>query len=136
MKKLIIVCLMIALVLIAGCGPMTGSSVKEDSVKIGAVLPLTGDAASYGEAARNAMTLAADEINAKGGVRGKKIKLIFEDNMLDASTSLTAVNKLIEIDQVTGLASLSSANTVVICPVAEEKKVPLMTIGTSDAITT
>ncbi|MBW2987612.1 ABC transporter substrate-binding protein [Candidatus Woesearchaeota archaeon] len=135
MKKIIFACIMLALVL-TGCGENITGNAVDDTVKLGAILPLTGGAAPYGEAARNALTMAVEEINADGGVRGRKLEIIFEDNKLDASTSLTALNKLVDIDNVVSLVSLSSANTLAMCPVAEAKKVPIMAIATSDAITT
>lgn len=139
MKKILIMGMLLLLVMLAGCGELTGNSVtsiQEERIKLGAVLPLTGNAAAYGEAARNALTMAVEEINANGGVKGKKLEIIFEDNMLDAGRSLSALNKLVDIDNVVGVASLSSTNTLAMCPVAEAKKVPLMAIGTSDALTT
>lgn len=73
---------------------------SEDSIKIGAVLPLTGTASLYGENIRQGIELAVKEVNANGGVNGKPIEIIYEDDATNPAKSLTAVKKLIEIDGV------------------------------------
>ena len=81
----------------------TGSIVKEQDevVKIGALLSLTGDAASFGEGELKAIQLAIDEENQRGGVNGKEIKLVVEDTgTLDTVTAITALRKLFYVDKV------------------------------------
>ena len=76
-----------------------GTSKKEtssstDTFKIGGIGPTPGDAAIYGTAVKNGIQLAVDEINANGGIGGKKIEYKFEDDQSDAEKSVNAYNSL------------------------------------------
>lgn len=73
---------------------------KKESIKIGAALAMTGDAAPWGETSLRAAQLAVDLLNAKGGIHGKKIELIVEDIRSSSKNSVTAVSKLFQIDKV------------------------------------
>jgi branched-chain amino acid transport system substrate-binding protein len=127
MKKTIIFGI-IALLLLAACGTnevqtqvtQTTLAAKEPAVvKIGATLPLTGDVAFLGETSRNAMELALKEI------QGTKYKyeLVFEDDKLDAKLASTTATKLISVDKVDAIISLSSGTGNVVTPLAEQNKV-------------
>ncbi len=87
--------LLAALLLLAACTPQ-----QSEQIKIGAVLSLTGVAAFYGESSRNGMDLAVEEINAAGGINGKKIVVIYEDDGTDGKRAVTALTKLMEIDKI------------------------------------
>lgn len=73
---------------------------EDETLKIGAALGLTGDAAVWGEASRNGAELAVNEINRNGGVNGRKIELIVEDTKSTSKDTLSAVSKLKTIDKV------------------------------------
>lgn len=75
----------------------------EGSVRLGAAVGLTGYCASWGESERNVMQLAIDEANAKGGIQGKRIELIIEDIACEQKAAVSAVTKLIDVDQVAGI---------------------------------
>ncbi len=99
MKK--IIALMLALImcmcLMVSCGSNESDGEGEAAVlKIGAVGPLTGEAAIYGNAVKNGAMIAVEEINAKGGIGGRKIEFKFEDDVSDAETSVNAYNSLID----------------------------------------
>lgn len=70
------------------------------SFRIGAALGLTGDASAWGEASRNAILLAQDEINARGGIDGKKLEIVIEDMKSTSKDSVNAVSKLVNVDKV------------------------------------
>lgn len=72
----------------------------EGSIKIGAALALTGDAAPWGEESLKSAQLAVDEINGKGGVDGKKLELVVEDMKSSTAGGVSAVSKLVNIDKV------------------------------------
>ena len=69
-------------------------------IKIGASEALTGKFASLGEPRVNAMRMVADEINNNGGINGKKLEIIAEDNQGDAKIAVTNTSKLLNIDNV------------------------------------
>jgi branched-chain amino acid transport system substrate-binding protein len=110
----------------------TGAFAQE-TIKIGVIQPLTGSVAYNGTTDVNGAKLAADEINAKGGVLGRKIELIVEDGQCKPANSVNAAEKLIQRDKVVALAgAFCSSATLAVMPVAESNKIPLVT-GVSSA---
>jgi len=93
-------------------------AVAPQAVKVGAVLPLSGPAAVFGEDARNGLLMAAEEINAKGKVN---ITLIIEDGQADAKTSIAAFNKLTDIDDAKIALTFVSGIALALKPLAKEK---------------
>ena len=80
--------------------PSTGADLQ-GPIKIGATLPLTGDAASYGLPLKNAIETAVSHINDKmGGVGGRKLEVVYEDDKCAGKDAANAIQKLINIDQV------------------------------------
>src|SRR3954467_11501562 len=74
--------------------------VTDTEVLIGAHGPLTGPAAYIGLGARSGLQLAIDEVNAKGGIHGRKLRVLFEDDAFSPTKALGAVKKLIEDNKV------------------------------------
>jgi branched-chain amino acid transport system substrate-binding protein len=95
---IILVVAIIAIVLISRGNKTV--SLSNNSIKIGAILPMTGAGAAYGENQGNAIKLAVKEINAAGGIHGKKLEVIFEDDHTDPKTTVTSAQKLINVDKV------------------------------------
>ncbi len=96
----------------------------ENPIKIGAVLSLTGIAASYGEPARNAMQLAVDEINANGGIDGRQVSLIVEDDQTKPESAISAFRKLTSVDDVWGVVGGNfDFATAPLFPVADAEKI-------------
>ncbi|MEO1181462.1 MAG: ABC transporter substrate-binding protein [Cyanobacteria bacterium J06636_28] len=95
----------------------TVAAVAGDAVKIGALMPMTGDLQAFGETSLNGINLAVDEINAAGGVMGQPIEISLGDTQTAAQPSIEAAQKLVSIEGVVAiLGALSSGNTI---PVAE-----------------
>lgn len=95
--------------------------------KIGFVGHLTGDMATYGQSLKKGMELAVDHVNAAGGVKGRPIEIIFEDDRGQAADAITAFTKLVEVDKVpVVMGSISSTITLAICPKAQASKVVLV----------
>lgn len=92
--------LAIAILILAILGCTTGNVVKEETIEIGATLALSGKYGFHGQEEMNGIQMAADEINSQGGINGKRLKIIFEDNKGDAKEAVNNVNKLIYIDDV------------------------------------
>ena len=67
---------------------------QKNNVKVGAIFPLTGGLAMYGEPAQKAAQLAVENINANGGINGKKFEVVFEDHKCDPKTAVSAFKKL------------------------------------------
>ena len=95
--------------------------------KIGVITSLTGSLAAFGEAHKNGYAIALDEINAKGGVLGKKIELDFYDDQSKPDQAVQGVSKLIDQDQVPVLlGSYSSESTKAIVPAVSQRETPLI----------
>jgi branched-chain amino acid transport system substrate-binding protein len=80
---------------LVACGPK-----EEETIKIGAILPLTGDAAAYGKWIQEGLELGVADINEEGGIDGKKLEIIYEDDAADPTTAVNAISKLIKVDKV------------------------------------
>lgn len=104
-----------------------GEQPPQEEIKIGAILPLTGDAATYGKALRKGMALAVTEINAAGGVLGKSIVVVYEDSGADPKAAVSAINKLINADNVSLIVGdMFSSTTLAIAPIAQRNRVVLI----------
>ena len=130
---------------LAGCsgGSMDDSSSSSakasgDSITIGTVTTNSGTAAAYGEAEVKGFELAVSEINAKGGINGKKVKLESMDDKGDATEASNAFNKLAGDDSVLGvLGPTISSTTAAVAPLADQSKlVTIAPAATSDSIET
>lgn len=93
-------------------------------IKIGLMGPLTGDAAIYGISPKKGAELAIDEINANGGINGKKLELIAEDSKCDPKEAVNAINKLVNVDEVKFIVGgMCSSETLAAASIAESNKV-------------
>lgn len=91
--------------------------------KLGVVAALTGPVAFYGEYQKRGIDLAIEEINGKGGIDGKKLVVVYEDGKGDPTASVSAMRKLISVDQVPVIIGDFTATSLAMIPVAEENKV-------------
>jgi len=102
-------------------------ALAQDSIKIGFFAPITGPAAADGASAQHAVELAVKEVNAAGGIKGKKVELIVYDDRLNPQEAVAIANKLIEKDQVIGVVSGSySGPTRVTAPIFAKAGVPMV----------
>lgn len=106
----------------------------QDEVKIGAILPMTGGAASYGEWMRNGMNIAIDEINAKWG-NTRKLTVVFEDSKSNPKDAVAAMNKLVSADKVRAVMTTLTGITNALAPLADQHKMVLTTSATLPGIT-
>lgn len=97
------------------------------TIKIGTFLSLTGSTAAYGVSALNAIKLATDEVNGSGGVNGKLIELVVEDDHSNTKVVPGIVNKLIKEDKVDALiAEPISTRAMAAAPIAQEHRVVMI----------
>ena len=122
----------IFLCMIVVSGGTAFSESQPGSVKIGAVLPLTGDSSAWGEQGKYGIELAVEEINAKGGINGKKLEVVYEDSQAIPKYAVTSIQKLINVDKVPAVAGdMVSATTLAMAPIAEKSKTVLIAISAS-----
>ncbi len=117
-------------------GLFTGSLFAQDA-RFSIPLPLTGSNAAFGEIEKNAYGIAMEEINAKGGVKGKKIVLEFEDSQGKPDVSRSIAEKIIDVKkQPVIFGEYSSACSKAVAALAEERKTPYLVVtGATDDIT-
>lgn len=113
---------------------MTGPALAQETLKIGAVVTLSGAGAAWGQGMLYAAELAADDVNAKGGleVGGKKYKVevVAYDDKYQANEAVTAVNRLIFEDKVKYIIGpVGSAPALAISPITEKNQAIILTLG-------
>ncbi len=137
------VCFVMIAAMFTGCAPKAPAASGEQAaaapevIKVGAVFPMTGDVATFGESSKNAVSIAVEEANAKG-VLGKKIEVIFEDDSNTPANSANAIQKLISNDKVVAvIGSVSSKCSIAMGPIATQNKVPMISsTSTNPKVTT
>ena len=98
-----------------------GDSTEEEVFRVGVMESLTGLGETYGTVANNAKQMAADEINAAGGIDGKKLELVVEDSKCNAQDAITAYNKLTDVENLRIILGTScSAAMLGVAPLAEK----------------
>ncbi|MBI4642157.1 MAG: ABC transporter substrate-binding protein [Deltaproteobacteria bacterium] len=114
-----------------------GPATAQDAIKVGIVLPLTGDQAKFGEIEKLSFYLALEEINAAGGIKGKKLQFLFADDTGNPEVGRTVMEKLIKKDKVVMLGGgYASAVTYAMAGVAQQNRIPfLINTGSADVIT-
>jgi ABC-type branched-subunit amino acid transport system substrate-binding protein len=108
-------------------------------IKVGALMPMTGDLQAFGETSLNGVNLAVDEVNAGGGVLGRPLEISVGDTQTAAQPSIDAAQKLVSVDGVVGIiGALSSGNTIPVAQsVTSTNQVPqISSASTSPVITT
>jgi branched-chain amino acid transport system substrate-binding protein len=99
-----------------------------EPIKIGFIGPLTGDLASLGENSKNGVMLALQDLEK---ANKKNIEVVYEDDRFDPKTTVTAFNKLVDVDQVKAIICLASGPCGAVAPIAEERKVPLIAVASA-----
>jgi branched-chain amino acid transport system substrate-binding protein len=124
-----------SLFLTAIAAAFAGSAlIAEDAIKVGEYASLTGKEATYGQAAHRGTVLAIEEVNASGGVLGRKLELVAEDNQSKAGESATIAKKLVSRDKVIAvLGEIVSSRSLEAAPICQNAKIPMISPGSSAA---
>lgn len=130
MKKALLIAISAAAVIacVIGCQGMF----EKIEIKIGAVLPLTGDIAEYGRRCKAGMDIATEEINKSGGINGKAVSIMYEDSRGIPKEGVSAIQKLISINRVKiVIGAVASSVTLAMEPIATKNKVILFSPASS-----
>ena len=113
---------------VSGCSSKSGETAREPAViKVGEFASLTGKEAAFGQSSHKGTVLAIEELNAAGGVQGKKFEHIFEDNQSKAGESATIVKKLISRDKVVAvLGEVASGRSLEGAKPCQDNRVPMI----------
>lgn len=105
----------------------SGGASGGDTIKIGEFASLTGKEAAFGRSSHNGTQLAIDDINAGGGLLGKKVELLAEDNLSKSGESATIARKLITRDHIAALlGEVASGRSLEAAPICQEKHIPMI----------
>ena len=106
-----------------------GTAAHAETIRFGAILPLTGPGGLIGTQQKLGIQYALDQANAKGGVRGNPIEVIFEDNQGKPDQSVLSFNKLVDLQHLPMIFTAYSGPSLAMAPLAGRKKVLLLNAG-------
>lgn len=128
-----IVVVIILAVAVVGLSRQQKTKISKETIKIGAVLPLTGAIAlSGGEQCRAGAMVAIEDINNSGGINNQLLELKIEDSKSNNNDGATAFNSLLDAYNPVAMLSLGSALSKTLSPMAEQNKIPLLATITAD----
>ncbi len=105
-------------------------SAKAQDIKVGAVLSVTGPASFLGEPEEKTLKMYVDELNAKGGIKGRKIQLVTYDDGGDANKARTFATRLVEEDKVVAMVGgTTTGTTMAMVPVFEDAQIPFISLA-------
>lgn len=130
-------------VTLVGCAPTQDSttepeagSVSGEPIKIGAIVSLTGTYAGLGEPEKNTIEMEVERINEAGGINGRPVEVIFEDDGTDEAKAVAAASKLIEQDDVAAIiGATGSGQTMAVRGDVDRAGIPQVSMAGATAIT-
>lgn len=116
--------------------PRMAFAQSEGPIKIGSLTPMTGAGANYGGRMRDSIAAVIDAVNAAGGIKGRQLQLVSEDDQTNPEAAVRAARKLIDVDGVSAiLGTWASSVTTAVAPLCWESKTMLMCTSGADSIT-
>lgn len=116
--------------------PRMAFAQSEGPIKIGSLTPMTGAGANYGGRMRDSIAAVIDAVNAAGGIKGRQLQLVSEDDQTNPEAAVRAARKLIDVDGVSAiLGTWASSVTTAVAPLCWESKTMLMCTSGADTIT-
>src|SRR4029079_8185059 len=114
-----------------------GSTETSGDILVGFYGSLTGDGASFGQSSREGAELGVDELNAAGGVLGRKLRLLVEDDQSKPEEASNAVTKLVTQDKVVAvIGEVASRRTLAAAPISQRYQIPMITpASTNEKVT-
>lgn len=136
MKKLLTFFGIMSLFVFSACSTQNvnvGEIDEPEIIKIGIIAPFSGDAAAYGQDIEKVLQYQLEVVNKEAEKKGKKIELVFEDGKCTGHSSVTAIQKLIDLDGIkVVLGGLCSSETLAIAPIADSRGVVLFSAASSN----
>lgn len=122
-------------IMIAGCGG-SGTTATKEPIKIGAIVSLTGTYAGLGEPEKNVLELEVDRINKAGGVNGRQIEVVVEDDATDEAKAVAAASKLIEQEKVVAIiGATGTGQTMAVRGDVQRAAIPQVSMAGGTVIT-
>jgi branched-chain amino acid transport system substrate-binding protein len=124
-------CFFAAVAGVAATLAAAGVASAQDGLRVGLAMPLTGSQALYGQDQVKAAEWAVSEINAKGGINGKKLEMIVLDTQADPQLGIQMTNRLVSVEKVPVFITAWSSVVKAVAPIANDNKVVELSIGAS-----
>lgn len=133
--SLISILALLTLVFASGCSKQDSTSKKGETINIGAVLDISGPSSSLGIPERDTLQMLTDQLNAKGGINGRQIKLTILDNKSEETEGVLAVKRLIDQENVVAIIGSSASGTsLAMVDTVQKEGVPLISLATNSKI--
>ena len=117
-------------------GSAAGSAASGDTIKVGVLGPLTGDVSVYGQAVVNGATLYLKQVNANGGINGKQIEILTEDEQGDETQAVNCFTKLVDEGITALVGDVTTAPTLAVAAESADYNMPMVTASaTAEAVT-
>ena len=132
------VAVVLAVVFVMSFVACSGSKKEEAAatIKVGVLAPLTGAVAEYGNAVNNGVVMFFEELNAKGGINGKKVELVTYDEEGDPVKAVTGYNSLVDQGVVAIVGDVTTAPTVAVVAESQADNMPMITASaTAETVT-
>src|SRR4051812_43581236 len=119
--------LLLGILSVVGCTKNSETAQSANEIMVGEYGSLTGNEATFGLSTDKGVRLAIDEKNAKGGVKGKQIKLVVEDEQGKQDETAAVVRKLITRNHIVALlGEVASNRSLIAGPIAQQSKIPMI----------
>jgi branched-chain amino acid transport system substrate-binding protein len=112
-----------------------GAANAADSIKVGVVVPITSVLAPYGKPFVEALQIAVDEANSKGGIDGRKIELVVEDSQASNTVAINALNKVLEQKPIAVFGASLGTQILAMMPITEREHIPLLASPSTRRVT-
>ena len=139
MKRILVALLLLtALILTFACERRGGGGTNDSGpIVIGYYGDLSGRTSNFGQSTKEGVLMAADEINKAGGINGRQVQILSEDDEGRAEKAATVVTKLIDQDKVVALVGeVASGNTLAAAPKAQSSKIPMISPSSTNPTVT
>ncbi|MQA83646.1 MAG: ABC transporter substrate-binding protein [Streptosporangiales bacterium] len=137
MRRTVLVGLTAGAMLLAACGnsTSTGEGAKQgEPINVGLIAPLTGAYSALGKGDREGAEVAVQQINAAGGIKGRKVNLIVKDDQTKPDQSVVAFDSLLSEGVVGVLGSSNSNAALAVAPLAQRQGIPYVSLSPSDEL--
>src|SRR4030042_3816967 len=122
----------ILFIILSFCLLFSACQKKEDTIKIGISCPITGDQAKMGMDFKNGVSLAVEEWNSKGGVLGKRVRMIVSDDQHDPKQAVSIANKMVNEGVVGVIGHFNSSCSIPASDVYNRAGIPMITPGSTN----
>jgi branched-chain amino acid transport system substrate-binding protein len=124
---------LLSLTLATSCQKKDATAAESTEIILGEYGSMTGATATFGQSTHNGIMLAIDSINSLGGVLGKKIRVVSEDDQGKPEEAITVITKLINKDRVSAvLGEIASSNSLAGAPVCQRARIPMVSPGSTN----